>query len=100
MDYRLEEKPLFRIAGIKKRVSIQFEGVNKEIEKMWKSLDDTKMHDLEKLSNMEPSGIINASADFDESRINEEGKLDHYIGVATTQKVSKNWNCLEVPANS
>ncbi len=99
MDYRIEEKASFRIAGIKKRVTIQFEGVNPEIEAMRKSLDEDGVDELLQLSNIDPAGIINASANFDEGRANEEGKLDHYIGVATTLDLSSKWECLEVPVN-
>ncbi len=31
MDYRIEKKESFKIVGVKKRVPIQFEGVNQEI---------------------------------------------------------------------
>ena len=100
MNYRIEEKPSFTIAGIKKRVSIQFEGVNPEIEAMWESLDEQTLDELKKLSNMQPAGIINASTNFDEGRMEEQGKLDHYIGVATTNEVPEKWERLEVRAAS
>lgn len=35
MNYRIEEKEAFRIAGLHKRVPIVFEGVNPEIAAMW-----------------------------------------------------------------
>lgn len=98
MDYRIEKKPLFRIAGIKKRTHIQFEGVNPEIEAMWKSLDEQKIEDLKQLSNMQPSGIIQASVNFDEGRMEEKGQLDHYIGAATTKEIPDKWDSLEVHA--
>jgi AraC family transcriptional regulator len=97
MEYRLEDKPSFRIAGIKKRVPIQFEGINPAIEEMWKNLDGHKIHELEQLSNMEPAGIIHASANFEEGRMEEKGKVDHYIGVATTREAGNDWEYLEVP---
>jgi AraC family transcriptional regulator len=98
MEYRLEEKPSFGIAGIKKRVPIQFEGVNPEIKAMWESLDTEMIQELERLSDMQPSGIINASANFEEGRMDGTGKLDHYIGVATTGKAGDKWEYLDVPA--
>jgi len=98
MNYRIEDKPSFTIAGIKKRVPIQFEGVNPEIEAMWKQLDEQKINELTQLSNIQPSGIINASTNFDEGRMDEQGNLDHYIGVATTKEVPENWELLEVRA--
>jgi AraC family transcriptional regulator len=98
MNYRIEDKPSFTIAGIKKRVSIQFEGVNPEIKAMWKSLDEQKMDELKQLSNIQPSGVINASTNFDEGRMDEQGQLDHYIGVATTRNVPEKWHRLDVQA--
>lgn len=100
MNYRIKEKSPFSIAGIKKRVSIQFEGVNPEIESMWEDMDEQKIHELKELSNIQPSGIIQASANFDEGRMGEKGKLDHYIGVATTKKIPDKWECLDVQATS
>lgn len=100
MNYRIEDKPSFTIAGIKKRVPIQFEGVNPEIEAMWKQLDEQKISELKQLSNIQPSGIINASTNFDEGRMDEQGKLDHYIGVATTRAVPEKWERHEVQAAS
>ncbi len=100
MNYRIEVKPSFTIAGIKKRVPIQFEGVNPEIDAMWKQLDEQKIKELTQLSNIQPSGIINASTNFDEGRMDEQGKLDHYIGVATTTEVPEKWERLEVQAAS
>lgn len=99
MNYRIKEKQKFNIIGFKKRVPIQFEGVNPEIESMWKNFDDSTMQKLKKLSNVEPLGMIQASANFSESRMEEKGELDHYIGVATTEE-SRNdrFVKLEVPS--
>ncbi len=98
MNYRIEEKEPFRIVGIKKRVPIIFHGVNPEIESMWKSLDGQKIEELKSLSNVEPSGLISASTNFSEGRMEEKGELDHYIGAATTKPCPKHLTQLEVPA--
>lgn len=100
MNYRIEEKPRFIIAGIKKRVPIVFEGVNPEIAEMWKSLDGEMIMKLKSLSDMEPSGIISASANFSEGRMEEKGSLDHYIGVATTKECPHDMAKLEVAAST
>lgn len=100
MNYRIEDKSPFRIAGIKKRVPLIFEGVNPEIEKMLDQLDEQAIQELKELSNTEPSGIINASVNFDEGRMEEKGELDHYIGAATTKNVPDDWESLEVAATS
>lgn len=96
MNYRIEEKEAFRIIGIKKRVPIIFNGVNPEIAAMWQSLTVETINKLKKLSNIEPMGLISASVNFSEGRMEEKGELDHYIGVATTKECPDNLSQLEV----
>ena len=98
MNYRIEQKGEFNIVGIMKRVPIIFEGENPEITAMWKSLTMEKIEQLKELSNVEPIGIIQASTNFSEGRMEEKGELDQYIGVATTQGCPENYSKLEVPA--
>lgn len=100
MNYRIEEKEAFRIVGIKKRVPIIFNGVNPEIASMWKTLTMEKITKLKELSNVEPLGIISASTNFSEGRMEEKGELDHYIGVATTNDCPNEFIQLEVPAST
>ncbi|MEH7482970.1 AraC family transcriptional regulator [Neobacillus drentensis] len=100
MNYRIEEKEAFRIVGIKKRVPIIFNGVNPEIASMWKSLDSETINKLKMLSNVDPMGLLSASTNFSEGRMDEKGELDHYIGVATTKECPDNLTQLEVPASS
>ncbi|USK33182.1 AraC family transcriptional regulator [Bacillus sp. F19] len=100
MNYRIEEKEAFRIVGIKKRVHVQFNGVNPEIASMWRSLDIETINKLKKLSNVEPIGLISASTNFSEGRMEEKGELDHYIGAATTMECPDNLSQLEVPAST
>lgn len=100
MNFRIEDKVAFRIVGLKKRVHIIFQGVNPEIAAMWKSLNDEVINSLKKLSNVEPSGLISASTNFSEERMEEKGQLDHYIGVATTGECPHNLAQLEVPAST
>lgn len=100
MNYRIQEKESFRIIGIKKRVSIVFNGVNPEIAAMWQSLNEEMISKLKGLSNIEPLGLISASANFSEGRMEEKGELDHYIGVATTKECLDNLAQLEVPAST
>lgn len=99
MNYKVVEKEAFRIAGLKKRIPIIFEGINPEIASMWKDVKEIS-NELERLSNVEPLGIIQASINFDEGRMEEKGKLDHYIGVATTKECPNNMEQLEVPAST
>ncbi|WP_270573243.1 AraC family transcriptional regulator [Bacillus glycinifermentans] len=98
MNYRIEEKGAFQIVGIRKRVPIVFRGINPEIAAMWKTLNKESIAQLKRLSNVEPIGLIQASANFSEGRMEEKGELDHYIGAATTKKCPDHFEQLEVPA--
>ncbi|PFS20079.1 AraC family transcriptional regulator [Bacillus cereus] len=100
MNYRIEEKEPFQIIGIQKRVPIVFNGVNEEIASMWKSLDPRAIQTLKSLSNIEPTGIISASTNFSEGRMEEKGELNHYIGVATTKTCPEQFKQLEVAAST
>ncbi|WP_421383544.1 AraC family transcriptional regulator [Bacillus salacetis] len=100
MNYRIEEKGPFQIAGIKKRVPIIFNGANPEIDAMWRSLNEDIIKRMKQLSNIEPSGIISASVNFSEGRMEEKGELDHYIGAATTMGCPEYFESLEVPAST
>ncbi|ART75012.1 AraC family transcriptional regulator [Sutcliffiella horikoshii] len=98
MNYRIEQKEAFHIIGIMKRVPIVFQGENPEIADMWKSLDADKIAHLQKLSNVEPKGMIQASTNFSEGRMEEKGELDQYIGVATTHEKPENFSKLKIPS--
>ncbi|PEJ88647.1 AraC family transcriptional regulator [Bacillus toyonensis] len=100
MNYRIEEKEPFQIIGITKRVPIVFNGVNAEIASMWKSLNPESIQTLKSLSNVEPNGIISASTNFSEGRMEEKGELDHYIGVATTKDCPEQFAQLEVATST
>lgn len=100
MNYRIVEKEAFHIIGIKKRVPIVFSGVNPEIAAMWQSLNEGIITKLKELSNVEPLGLISASVNFSEGRMEEKGELDHYIGVATTQECPENLAKIEVKAST
>lgn len=96
MNYRIVEKEAFSIIGIMKRVPIIFSGVNPEIASMYQSLDEEKILKLKELSNIEPIGILSASTNFSEGRMEEKGELDYYIGVATTMECPDIFSKLEV----
>ncbi|MCB0037058.1 MAG: AraC family transcriptional regulator, partial [Anaerolineales bacterium] len=99
MNYRIEEKEAFNIVGLMKRVPLIYEGVNPEISAMWQSLDEETITTLKSLSNIEPRGLISASTNFTEGRL-EGGELDHYIGVVTVATYPKHFARLEVSART
>lgn len=98
MKNRIIEKGAFKLAGFKKRVPIIFEGVNPEIAKMNALLTPEAVAELKDFSNVEPKGIISASTNFSEGRMQEIGELDHYIGVATDLDTQTSYDELLVEA--
>ena len=100
MNYRIVEKGPFKIVGFKKRVPISFNGVNPEIAKMTELLTPEIIKKLKALSNVEPTGIISASTNFSEGRMEEKGELDHYIGVATLSNETAGFDVLEIDAST
>lgn len=97
MNYRIVEKEAFSIVGIMKRVPIIFNGVNPEIAAMWQSLDEDMIKRFKSISNVEPQGLVSASVNFSEGRMEEKGELDHYIGAATTEECPDGLSKLDVP---
>jgi len=96
MNYRIVEKGPFKIVGFKKRVPISFNGINPEIAQMTELLTPEIIKQLKALSNVEPTGIISASTNFSEGRMEEKGELDHYIGVATSSDKTAEFDVLKV----
>lgn len=96
MNYRIVEKGSFKLVGFKKRVPIVFGGVNTEIAKMTEYLTPEVIKQLKAISDLEPRGIISASTNFSEGRMEEKGELDHYIGVATSGNETANFDVLEI----
>lgn len=101
MDYRIEKKCPFKIVGVKKRVPIQFEGVNQEIVELAKSITPEQREKLHELANMEPYQVVNASFNFDDGWMQEKGSIDHMIGFLTTfdaDFTKDGFDVVEVPA--
>ena len=84
MQYRIVEKPAFHLAGVTKRVPMQFEGVNQEIVKLAQSNTERQREELHRIQNVEPKKVVNASYEADACFMKEEGELTHLIGVLTT----------------
>ncbi|SNT04634.1 transcriptional regulator, AraC family [Anaerovirgula multivorans] len=100
MNYRIVEKESFKLVGFKRRVPIIFNGVNPEIAKMYELLTPEVIKELKSLSNVEPTGIISASTNFSEGRMEEKGELDHYIGVATSSNETAKFDELIIDAST
>ena len=100
MNYRIVEKEAFKLVGFKKRVPVIFKGVNPEIAKMTELLTPEVIKQLKVISNVEPTGIISASTNFSEGRMEERGELDHYIGVATSSDETAEFDVLKIDAST
>ncbi len=99
MDYRIIEKGAFYIIGLKKRITLIYEGVNPEASEMFKSLTENDIRNLKAMSDVEPQGLLSVSVNFSEGR--EEGaQLDQFVGVVTTQSHSNQWSVLPVQAST
>lgn len=85
MKTRIEELPEVNIVGFKKRVSMQFEGVNNEIEELANNITSDQNKQMHYLQNIGPNEFINVSYNADEDFTKEEGFLTHMIGVLTTE---------------
>jgi len=85
MEFRIEDKPAFYLAGVSKRVPMQFEGVNNEIVKLAESITNEQREEMHSLQNIEPYEIVNSSYDADANFLKEEGDLTHLIGILTTE---------------
>ncbi|MEG6513511.1 AraC family transcriptional regulator [Desulforamulus ruminis] len=99
MNYRIEEKGAFQIVGIKKRMTLIFEGVNPQMDSMWQSLTMEDIKELKTMSNIEPTGILCVSVNFEE-RVVEGTEFDQYIGVATTKPTPEHWSVMPVEAST
>lgn len=99
MEYKIEKKGPFKIVGKKKRVPIQFEGVNQEIVELAKSITSEQREKLRSYGNMEPNQVVNASFNLDDGWKEEKGSLDHMIGYLTTKEIDfEEFDVVEVPA--
>ncbi|MDL2259137.1 AraC family transcriptional regulator [Eubacteriales bacterium OttesenSCG-928-K08] len=86
MECKIVEKPVFYLAGISRRVPMQFEGVNNAIVELAMSITQEQRDEMHALQNLEPYQIVNASYNADAGFTKEEGNLTHLIGVLTTDE--------------
>jgi len=98
MNYRIVEKEAFNIVGFKKRITLQFEGVNSQMDDLTNKLTPEVITELKAMNNVEPVGIVNASANFTDRTV-EGTELDQYIGIATTEASTANYDVLPVTAS-
>ena len=99
MEFRIEQKPAFKLAGVSKRVSMQYEGINNEIVALAQSITHEQREAMHVLQDIEPRKVVNASYDSDTEFLKEEGSLTHMIGVLTTKDVQEGLlEVIEIPS--
>ncbi|MGV9269171.1 AraC family transcriptional regulator [Kitasatospora sp. NPDC003701] len=101
MEYRIVEKPGFRVVGRRARVPLVHEGVNPAIAAFIRGIAPEVVDRIAALSDQDPDGIVSVTEFFSESR--EEGvELDYYHAVVAGADtvVPDDLDVREVPAGT
>jgi AraC family transcriptional regulator len=101
MDTRITERPAFRLVGHAARVPLIHQGMNPHIQAHITSLPTEEHARLKSLSNTEPSGLLQVSADVDPDYA-EGSELTYLHGVAVTDptRAPEDLDAIEVPAGT
>ncbi|TAJ49102.1 MAG: AraC family transcriptional regulator [Herbiconiux sp.] len=99
MDTRITDRPAFLLVGHATRVPLIHEGVNPHIQSHIASLPAAEHERLKALSDTEPAGLLQVSADVDADYA-EGSELTYLHGVAVTgtAPVADDLDTIEVPA--
>ncbi|MFI7506745.1 GyrI-like domain-containing protein [Micromonospora aurantiaca] len=97
MDYRIVTKDAFRLAGLTARVPLVHEGMNPHIVAFVRGIDPATVRRIEALSDQEPRGIVNVSAELAGSR-DEGTELDYWYAAVTGADVPDDLRSLPVEA--
>ena len=101
MPTRITERPAFRLVGHAVRVPLVHQGVNPDIQAHIASLPASEHERLKGLSDTEPGGLLQVSADVDPD-YTEGSELTylHGVAVAETAPVPGDLDVIEVPAGT
>lgn len=101
MDTRIVDRPAFRLIGHAARVPLIHEGTNPYIQAHIASLPASEHARLKELSNSEPPGLLQVSADVD-ADYSEDSDLTYLHGVAVTETtpVPADLDAIEVQAGT
>lgn len=101
MDTRITDRPNFRLVGHAARVPLIHEGINPHIQAHIESLPLDEHARLKKLSNTEPAGLLQVSADVD-ADYTEGSELTYLHGVAVSEAthVPTDLDVIDVPAGT
>ncbi|GAA1386776.1 AraC family transcriptional regulator [Kitasatospora putterlickiae] len=101
MEYRIVERPAFRVVGRRARVPLVHEGVNPAMAEFIRGLGRETIDRIAALSEQEPAGIVSVTEFFSDNR--EEGvPLDYYHAVVTgtDAEVPEDLDVREIPAGT
>lgn len=101
MDTRIADQPAFRLVGRTARVPLIHQGPNPYIQAHIASLPDEEHLRLKALSNTEPAGLLQVSADVDPD-YTEGSELTYLHGVAVSDgtPVPEDLDAIDVPAGA
>lgn len=101
MDTRITDRPAFHLIGHAIRVPLIHEGINQQIQAHIASLPAAEHARLKDLSDTEPAGLLQVSADVDPD-YTEGSELTYLHGVAVTGKAPMigDLDTIEVPAGT
>ena len=101
MDTRIADRPAFRLVGHTARVPLIHHGPNPHIQAHIASLPEAEHLRLKALSNTEPAGLLQVSADVDPD-YTEGSELTYLHGVAVSEgtPVPEGLDAIEVPAGT
>ncbi|GGE95312.1 AraC family transcriptional regulator [Mycetocola zhadangensis] len=101
MDTRIADRPAFRLVGHSVRVALIYQGVNPHIQAHIASLPETEHGRLKALSDTEPAGLLQVSADVDPD-YTEGSELTYLHGVAIEAEtaVPEDLDVIEIPAGT
>ena len=101
MDARIADRPSFRLVGHSARVPLIHQGANPHIQAHIASLPEAEHGRLKGLSDTEPAGLLQVSADVDPD-YTEGSELTYLHGVAVAEgtTIPEDLDVIEVPAGS
>ncbi|MEW9872587.1 GyrI-like domain-containing protein [Arthrobacter sp. HS15c] len=101
MDTRIADRPAFRLVGHTARVPLIHQGPNPHIQAHIASLPAAEHLRLRAMSNTEPDGLLQVSADVDPD-YTEGSELTYLHGVAVSEgtPVPEDLDAIEVPAGT
>lgn len=101
MDTRIIDRPAFRLVGHSARVPLIHHGVNPHIQAHIAALPEAEHPRLKQLSDTEPSGLLQVSADVDPDYA-EGSELTYLHGVAVSEATTlpDDLDAIEVPAGT